>query len=320
MFLKHNPRSFMTGDDPFVTLVPLNPGSQSAIGAGAGRIDQEVVFEHRHEGLIGIPHGGVAMGLCLDAWLRTRTAPYPVTARFKFGGSGLALGEKAVFSVERNGDDSHLVTAIGKDGDRRPYLRGEISTASAADLASVLPQRPPDNSRGLPYYRNCFVCGHHRAVPGLMRRFKIHFTEESWCVTTPWGAGEDRDRAGLFVSRGEEVHPAVLAAILDETSGWAGFMSTARAGLSVRLELTILRPVSVDEKLLFVGLPSGTRGNPRSPRFFLASGFILAMDAGGAPEVIGHGKGEWVILEHVTDQIKRNLLPEGSGEWIFHGD
>ena len=222
--------------------------------------------------------------------------------------------------MERNGDDTHLVTAIGKDGDKSPYLRGEISTASAEDLARVLPQRPPDNSRELPYYRNCFVCGHHRTVPGLMRRFNIHFTEESWCVTTPWGAGEDRDRAGLFVNGGEEVHPAVLASIFDETSGWAGFMSTARAGLSVRLELTIFRPVSVDEKLLFVGLPSGTRGNPRSPRFFLASGFILAMDAGGEPEVIGHGKGEWVILEHVTDQIKRHLLPEGAGEWIFHGD
>ncbi|MEW6350029.1 MAG: hypothetical protein AB1646_13265 [Thermodesulfobacteriota bacterium] len=309
MILRHNPHSFLTGDDPFISLVPLHAEPRGS--------DHEVVFERHHEGYIGKPHGGLAMGLCLDAWLRASTDPYPMTARFKFGGSGLSLGETARFSVARNGSDAELRAEISKEGDKTPYLRAELGTAAPNDLAVGVPQKPPSDTRLLPYYRNCFVCGHYRTIPGLKRRFHFHPSEEGCFVTVPWGEGDDRDRGRLFLNGKGELHPAVLSSLFDENTGWAGFMAKRQAGLSVKLDVTILRPVSVDERLLFVGRPTGIRGNPRSPRFFLAAGSVLALGADGEPELVAHGKGEWIIFDHLTQQIKEHLLPENDWEWVF---
>ena len=97
MFIKPNEHSFLTGNDPFFRTVPLD--------ATELRVDEELVFEPRHEGFIGIPHGGLGMGLCLDAWRRIGQLPYPVDVHFKFGGSGINIGDRAVFTVERGPKD-----------------------------------------------------------------------------------------------------------------------------------------------------------------------------------------------------------------------
>ncbi|MBI5249691.1 MAG: hypothetical protein HY912_09365 [Desulfomonile tiedjei] len=310
MLIKPNPRSFLTGDDAFLNLNTLEESS--------GRLDQEMVFETRHEGFIGIPHGGLSMGLCLDSWRRIGSPDYPVDVRFKFGGTGIGIGDTAIFSVETSspGHEASVSARLTKLGDKTPYLRAEI-TASAGGNA-VLPDRPPMDSRKLPYYRNCFVCGHHRTEAGLQRRFQVHGEAGSWVVTTPWGENaDDFDRASQFLIADEELHPAILISIFDENTAWGGFMATRSAGLSVRMEFTLLRPVGSHERLLFVGEPSGIRGNPRSPRFFLAAGKILSMRDPSNPEVIAYGRGEWIILDHYTSQIKSNLLPADDWNWIF---
>jgi len=93
-------------------------------------------------------------------------------------------------------------------------------------------------------------------------------------------------------------------------------MLTKSAGLSVRLEFTLLRPVGRYEKLVFVGEPSGIRGNPASPRFFTAQGIIYAIN-GASVEPVAFGGGEWIIMQQYTEQIKKNLIPENDWEWIF---
>jgi len=312
MFLRDNPESFLTGDDPFV--------STSILEADRRRIDGEFVFGPEHEGFIGIPHGGLAMGLCLDAWRRLPGASYPVEMRFRFGGSGVSIGDAVHFDVERDPDGAtgNLTARITKEGDKTPYLRGDIWNA-----ASVCPEvgpPPSTEARGLPYYRNCFVCGHHRTVVGLQRRFRTHLAD-GMSVTSEWAtSADDVDRAANFLIREEELHPAVLTAIFDENTAWAGFMQTRTCGLSVRADMTILRPVSKTEPLLFHGLPAGTRGNPRKPRFFLAEGTILSMKDPARPEPVAYGRGEWVVMDHYTQQIKQNLLPENDWQWIFGED
>jgi acyl-coenzyme A thioesterase PaaI-like protein len=312
MFIEHNPHSFLTGDSPFLLMVPVD--------ASKGRFEAEIVFELHHEGVIGLPHGGVAMGLCLDAWRRFGHPLYPVDVSFKFGGSGISLGEKVSFAVERDPADNgmNLVARITKTGDKRPYLRAEIRPAGIiAEKRLVLPP-PAGEPRKLPYYRNCFVCGHHRAVVGLQRRFRIHAYNGSTVITTPWGPDtDDVDRAQLFLIGKRELHPAVLISIFDENTGWAGFMATKGAGLTVRMEFTLLRPVADSEKLLFVSRPAGIKGNPRAPRFFIAEGTVLSMIDPGNPEPVAYGRGEWIIMDQYTEQIKKNLLPVDDWEWIF---
>jgi hypothetical protein len=312
MLLKDNPRSFLTGDDAFLPTVPLE--------TSAVRIDQQVVFELQHEGFVGIPHGGLGMGLCLDAWRRTGVPSYPVSVRFKFGGSGIGINDEAVFSVERkgSGEDSIISARITKNGDKTPYVRAEIGRAEVTEVPEGLGTPPPEPFRPLPYYKNCFVCGHHRQIVGLQRRFHVHTDNHSPLVTTSWGQNsEDLDRAGSFLIGEHELHPAVLISIFDENTAWGGFMQTKSAGLSVRLDFTLLRPVGRDEPLLFLGRPTGIRGNPRAPRFFVAEGSILSLADASHPEPVAFGKGEWIIMDMYTEQIKKNLLPADDWQWIF---
>lgn len=312
MFLKENPRSFLTGDDPFLPTALLE--------ASETRVDRQLVFELQHEGFMGIPHGGLGMGLCLDAWRRTGMPAYPVRVHFKFGGTGIGIGDEAIFSVENkaDGQDSRVLARITKNGDKSPYLRAEIGRAEHTDIPESVGTLPPEAFRPLPYYRNCFVCGHHRSIVGLQRRFRVHVNDDAPVVTTSWGQiSEDRDRAESFLIGADELHPAALISIFDENTAWSGFMQTRSAGLSVRLDFTLLRPVRKNEPLIFVGRPTGIRGNPRAPRFFLAEGSILSLSDAARPEPVAFGKGEWIILDLYTEQIKKNLLPSGDWEWIF---
>jgi hypothetical protein len=312
MFLRHNPHSFLTGDAPFLPT--------ETIEETAERVEESLTFALRHEGFVGIPHGGLAMGLCLDAWRRIGEPSYPVNVRFKFGGSGILIGDTASFTVERGaqGEQPSVVARLTKNGDKTPYLRAEITAAAGVGELSTIPEQVSEEGRPLPYYRNCFVCGHHRTVVGLQRRFRVHDFNGSAIVTTPWGYDDDdKDRAAFFLIGKDELHPAALVSIFDENTAWGGFMLTRAAGLSVRLDLTLLRPVGRHEKLLFVGRPTGTRGNPRAPRFFLAEGTVLSMVDPQRPEPVAHGRGEWVIMDLYTNQIKKNLLPEDDWTWIF---
>jgi len=312
MFLESNPLSFLSGEDPFLPVEPVE--------CSGDRFDAGLVFENHHEGFIGIPHGGLGMGLCLDAWRRIGRPSYPVRVRFKFGGSGISIGDPAIFTVEKDVNDGspRVIARITKGGDRTPYLRAEISPSAVKGDSVPVMEVPADRFRDLPFYRNCFVCGHHRTVAGLQRRFRFHESATEKLVTTGWGLhSDDFDRAQRFLIAQEELHPAVLISIFDENTAWGGFMETGSAGLSVRLDFTLLRPVGRCESLLFVGKPAGVRGNPRAPRFFLAEGTILAMNDPGNPETVAFGRGEWIIMDHYTAQIKKNLLPEGDWDWIF---
>ena len=70
--LIHIPDSFLSGDEPFLPTKVIEATESSVSG--------EMVFETKHEGFIGIPHGGLAMGWCLDAWRRSGVGDYPVRA------------------------------------------------------------------------------------------------------------------------------------------------------------------------------------------------------------------------------------------------
>lgn len=308
----YNPWSFLTGDDPFIQLIVKHQAKDE--------FSADLYFEYHHEGAIGLPHGGLAMGLCLDVWRNYGLPKYPVRAMFRFGGSGLRIGEKA--QLQANVCIDHrgpvFVASITKYGDKKPYLRTEIVSLDETNLGTVNIGEVQAVTRLLPYYRNCFVCGHHRERVGLNRRFRYHDTPSWQGVSVLWGAGDDDlERARCFLIGKQELHPAVISSIFDENTGWAGFLRTKGAGLTVRMELNLLRPVGVRDQLLFIGQPDGIRGSINNPRFFTASGTVFVMNSGGMPVPVASGAGEWIILQSMTDQVKRNLLPENDWEWIF---
>lgn len=307
----NNPYSFMTGRDPFIRI--------KSVDMPTGNSGAEIIFENHHEGFIGIPHGGVAMGLCLDIWRNLEGSQYPVQVSFRFAGSGISIGDRAALEIEPGFETgaNGLTLKITKTGDRKPYLRASFSKASG-----VVPQlgSKPDSEkfRPLPYYKNCLVCGHSRSIVGLQRQFRYHEINGEKTVSVLWGKHDvDFDRAGYFLIGEDELHPFVLIAIFDENTAWGGFMETRRAGLSVKLDFFIKRPIMRKEKLLFIGRPAGIRGAPASPRFFSANGQIVSMSDPNNPEIVAHGWGEWVVISQYTEQIKSNLIPKSDLDWIF---
>ncbi|MGC8908082.1 MAG: hypothetical protein ACP5M0_11660 [Desulfomonilaceae bacterium] len=308
----YNRWSFLTGRDPFISLVVQHQRDDEYAA--------DLCFEYHHEGAIGLPHGGLAMGLCLDIWRNYGSPEYPARVSFRFGGSGLKIGEHAQLHATVTQDHRGPVfsASITKYGDKKPYLRAEVVSLDAGNVTAPAIEKPGDVTRLLPYYRNCFVCGRHREVVGLQRRFRYHETPDWQGVSVLWGdGGEDRDRARCFLIGERELHPAVITSIFDENTGWAGFMRTKGAGLTVRMDLTLLRPVECDDQLLFIGQPEGVRGNASNPRFFTANGIALSMNSPGGPATVAMGSGEWIILQSITEQVKRHLLPDDDWQWIF---
>jgi acyl-coenzyme A thioesterase PaaI-like protein len=299
----------LTGNDPFI--------SMSLVDEEPGFIRNKIVYEPKHEGFIGIPHGGLGMGLCVDAWRSLRPPEYPVDIKFKFGGSGISIGDEAHFEVQTGNGDGRFGARIIKPGDKTPYLKAEFSKAESSDSYASFEEGWGRYYRSLPYYRNCFVCGHHRTIMGLQRRFEAHDAEGGPIVTVSWGQGDDYERAGNFLISSDELHPAVITSIFDENTAWGGFMKTRSCGLSVRMDLRLIRPVSRNEELIFVARPTGVRGNPKAPRFYLAEGAVYSLSVTENPQVVACGRGEWIIMDAYTQQIKKNLLPEDDWQWLF---
>lgn len=308
----YNRWSFLTGSEPFVRLVVQHQTEEEFIA--------ELCFEYHHEGAIGLPHGGLAMGLCLDVWRNYGSPEYPVKVIFRFGGSGLRIGDNALLqaSLSRDLRGPVFSASITKHGDKKPYLRAEIVSLDVSNLETSKMEQPGEVTRLLPYYRNCFVCGHHRDVIGLQRRFRYHDSPSWRGVSALWGSeDDDRDRVRYFLIGERELHPAVITSIFDENTGWAGFMNTKGAGLTVRMELSLFRKVDSYDQLLFIGQPDGIRGSANNPRFFTANGLVLTMNRAGNPALVARGCGEWIILQSITEQVKQHLLPEDDWEWIF---
>jgi hypothetical protein len=49
----------------------------------------------------------------------------------------------------------------------------------------------------------------------------------------------------------------------------------------------------------------------------LAEGTVLSLADPESPEPVAYGRGEWIVMNAYTDQIKTNLLPEDDWQWIF---
>lgn len=311
MILKDNKHSFISGNTPFIKAEPIYESQDS--------LCHKIVFESRHEGFMGIPHGGLAMGVCFDYFHRWSALEYPLRIDFKFGGSGLSIGESVELTMNGAGDNEKLThISIKKKNDKKPYIHAAFSSSPTSESHIGAPLEPDSNFKDLPFYKNCFVCGHERKEPGLKRRFRYHHNSSNKETSVQWGFGsEDLDRAQSFLIGPEELHPAVILSIFDENTGWAGFMDTSSAGLSVKINLDLFRPVSCNEKLMFIGFPTGIKGNPKAPRFFRASGAVVSIDGNGAISLVASGQGEWIIMDKYTAQLRDNLYPRDDWAWIF---
>jgi uncharacterized protein (TIGR00369 family) len=147
-----------------------------------------------------------------------------------------------------------------------------------------------DARRFLPYSATCYVCGASNPL-GLQRRF--YLSEE--------GAVETE-----FVPRPEHcgyhgiVHGGILAALLDETMGWATSVRSGRLFLSVELNLRFLKPAPADKRFIVHG-----EVLERRRRFWWARGHVR--DEEGTVYVRGEGV-FYPMSREETEAILRQLF------------
>jgi len=275
------------------------------------------------EGWIGIPHGGIGMGILMEMAFQIGgdemhpVNRYPFNVEYRLGGASLRVGDAVEATVIRG--EGVLSGQILRDGEDEPYLRanirhGEEGSHSKVQFQASLPARYQDIGNRLlplPYYRNCFVCGVERAEPGLRRRFYFvnGETTEKIVVSLAGFDEEDKQSFNRFQRNGI-VHPLPILALLDETLGLAAFMVSASGGVTVRINYTFYRDIRVGERLLFFGRGGKLRGKTPSRIMCRASGGVAVVGDDGALEPVISSSGQWLGIPALTQQMREALIPE----------
>jgi uncharacterized protein (TIGR00369 family) len=141
----------------------------------------------------------------------------------------------------------------------------------------------------LPHSHRCFVCGESNAV-GLHVRFRTDGEKVWTTVTLP---EHYNGYAGI-------AHGGVLAALLDETMGWAPAVHTGRFCMAVELNIEYRKSAPVGSELTITGWMTDV-----SRRIWEGRGEIRGAD--GTLYVRGRGRFA-PMSEKATDEVMDMLI------------
>jgi uncharacterized protein (TIGR00369 family) len=144
----------------------------------------------------------------------------------------------------------------------------------------------------LPNYELCYVCGHANPM-GLNVRFRV----EGEAVTTRFRPDP------LHAGYPGRLHGGVIAALLDETMGWAPCVAKGRFCVAVELTVRYLKSAPPDRELIVTGRAESTEG-----RIWEASGEVR--DDQGTLYARGRGR-YFPLSEEETDAVMALLTVEG---------
>jgi hypothetical protein len=282
------------------------------------------------EGWIGIPHGGIGMGILLELALHLDTAGlppanrYPFNVEYRLGGASLRVGDTVEAAVTTN--EGCLSGQILREGEADPYMcanihYGKEGNYNKEQFQASLPVRYQDIADRLlplPYYRNCFVCGVERAKPGLRRRFYFVDGEVTEKIIVYLAGFDEVDKQSFnLFQRNKIFHPLPVLALLDEACGFAAFMVSASGGVTVRIDYTFYRDMRVGEKLLFFGRGGKVRGKTPARIMCWASGGAAAVHEDGTLEPVVSTSGQWLGIPALTRQMREALIPAELNRRIF---
>ncbi|NIA19195.1 MAG: hypothetical protein GWP07_02015 [Xanthomonadaceae bacterium] len=286
-----------------------------------GALEADLLMGKKHEGWIGIPHGGIGISAVLDladlCWLQHKGAnlPFPYTILLKFG-DRCSLGDELCIHAGLSDDQQQVVFRMQRPGQRQSYIAGTVEPATefTAGESIDLPPLAEIEQHGfltpLSIYDNCFICGNHRSAPGMQRRFFMLDYHDRHYILAKFGfAANDAAIAEKFQQAEGVLHPGVIGAVLDEICGWSGFIKYELFGVTVRLQISFKRPVSVSEKLLFAAVEPEVRGRG-DRRLYRAQGCLLAVASDGSYETVAVASGQWLALPALRDQFYETRIEE----------
>ena len=299
----------------------------SSVGNLKNGVETDMTFALKHEGWEGIPHGGVAMTALLDladhCWLKEKgkNLVYPLTAEWRFA-DAVAIGDKMHLRAEVKEGET-ITASMQSEKSVKTYLRAEIKLQreiATSYLSLPDPQDLLQNSaahQALAVYDNCFVCGRKRQFPGLQRRFfktRIDADESSagGCpaiIVRFGGAGAAAGLAASFQQAPDQLHPGVLAALLDELCGWSGVLADDLYGFTVRFKLNINRLPRLDEEIFGFAPTPEVKGRGER-QFYFPEGCLYQKNSHGAFEVIATATGQWLARHQLRRQFDDSHIEE----------
>jgi uncharacterized protein (TIGR00369 family) len=179
---------------------------------------------------------------------------------------------------------------------RMKILSSFISSYAAAFTAAfpqITTEKDRPNLDKLPNYERCFVCG-DRNPSGLSVRFRTD-GEQVFTTFTP------REQHVGFHGT---THGGILAALLDETMGWAPSVVNRRFCLCVELTVEYRKPVPLGMEVTVTGRVVSDRR-----RIWETAGDIR--DAAGT--VYARGKGRYVPVSDEQTRVVADYLTFDAG-------
>jgi hypothetical protein len=244
---------------------------------------------------------------------------FPLRTSFRWGGPTAFLGENLELLARQETEDIHV--SITKDTADTPSFTSTIRSNPSseefqteyldrlAEAMETIGGDTKDKVLPLPYATDCFVCGTEREDPGLTRKFYCLDAKGVMIAFTSIGLDpDDQNKLFRFQLDENQVHPGVLAAMLDETMGWAGFVRARHGGVTVKLDVDYFRPVDRGEKMLCFGICSGIRGKMANRRFWFCEGGILPIGEGDLSPIM-RASGQWLAVPRLTDEMRKHLRP-----------
>jgi hypothetical protein len=133
--------------DDYVRQFLYGPGAGATVHAG-GHATADVLMDERLEGWIGIPHGGISMGIMMDLAMTLDAYPnrddlrYPVSADFRLAGTSIGIGDLLRFEVLPCPGGAEGSATV--DRDPIPYMTSSIRSRLASRLQQLfcLRRRP----------------------------------------------------------------------------------------------------------------------------------------------------------------------------------
>ncbi len=293
-----------------------------------GALEAELLMEKKHEGWIGIPHGGIGISAVLDladlCWLQHKgeNLPFPYSISLKFG-DRCRLGDVLRLHAELNDDLQQVAFRMRRSGQEQSYIAGTVEPDAGfvVDESLVLPPLDDLEEQAvltpLSIYENCFICGTKRSERGMRRRFFMAEYDDRHYILAKFGfeAGDAAIAAGFQQAEGV-LHPGVLGAVLDEICGWSGFIKHELFGVTVRLQMSFKRPVLVSEKLIFAAVEPEVRGRGER-QLYRARGCLFAVSADGSYETVATAAGQWLALPALREQFYESRVEEDVSQIAF---
>jgi acyl-coenzyme A thioesterase PaaI-like protein len=295
-----------------------------------GGLRTSFCMDMRMEGWVGIPHGGVGMAAITELAMMLGNSPqdtaslYPLALDFRMGGASVRVGDMLDVKISPDSGGAKGVITVGQNV--LPYISASVSYCKSDNsrgelLKGYIPESYFDISNALlqlPYYKNCFVCGDSRIYPGLRRRFYYLDDGHLKKVIVSHAGFHDWDHQTFYLfQRNNVMHPIALLALIDETMGWAGFMASACAGVTVRIGYKFYRDVHVDEPIVVFGRGEKVRGNVHTRLLYWSSGGAAVIGNGGKLEIIAEASGQWFGVPELTEQMKVELMTKELTERAF---